>query len=144
MPRAARIVGAVLMALVVLAIAGLLTVLLSHPRDADGYLSYLKKYGEHRSVGPVAQLPPGDQLLAEGDAACAWLGEQPRALWHAEGNSIGEYVTRYLDDTSGSVRASGSGVSRRGIVAIAAWNYLCEGWWQVVGPVHVFQRANGD
>jgi hypothetical protein len=132
------------MALVVLAIAGLLTVLLSHPRDVDGYLSYLKKYGNPHSAGPVAQLPPGDQLLAEGDAACAWLGEQPRALWNTEGNSIGEYVTRYLDDTGGSVPAWGAGVPGRGSVAIAAWNYLCEGWWEVVGPVYVFQRASGD
>jgi len=59
---------------------GLLGVHLTHPRDEDGYLAYLRQYGDTSSDDPVPVLPPTGDLLAEGDSACGWMREQPHAL----------------------------------------------------------------
>ncbi len=53
----------------------------THPRDEDGYLAHLRKYGDRQHDEPLRTLPPTADLIAEGDAACEWLREQPCALW---------------------------------------------------------------
>ncbi|MEU7172822.1 hypothetical protein ABZ949_15220 [Micromonospora tulbaghiae] len=63
----------------------------AHPRNESGYLVHLEQYGDRQNDRPLALMPPTADLVAEGDAACDWLREQPYALWrHAARPAIGD------------------------------------------------------
>ncbi|MEU7574244.1 hypothetical protein [Micromonospora sp. NPDC049240] len=117
-----------------LAVAGVLAVALTvvlgvhvtHPRDEDGYLAYLRQYGDRQSDEPLPTLPPTADLIAEGDAACGWLREQPYALWRHD-RRYRELVVhqRYLDHLGDRAPRWGSALPDLASVAGAAWSHLC-------------------
>ncbi|MEU2614648.1 hypothetical protein ABZ570_24160 [Micromonospora sp. NPDC007271] len=116
-----------------LAVAGLLAVPVAvlgvhvtHPRDEDGYLTYLKQYGDRQSDEPLQVLPPTADLIAEGDTACDWLREQPYALWRHDAK-YGEVAIhqRYLRHVGDRSPKWGNALPGLGSVAGAAWGYLC-------------------
>ena len=80
MRKRLRIVLGVAVAGVLAAPVTLLGVHLTHPRDEEGFLAYLKQYGDMQSDEPLPALPPTADLLAEGDAACDWMRQHPYAL----------------------------------------------------------------
>jgi hypothetical protein len=98
----------------------------THPRDEDGYLAYLARYGDPDTAGPVPALPPTADLIAEGDAACDWLREQPFALWRT--NPECRYPAlygRYRRHDAGRVPRWGTAPPGTGNATTAAWHYLC-------------------
>ncbi|MFF4892932.1 hypothetical protein [Micromonospora chersina] len=116
-----------------LAVAGVLavpvTVLgvhVTHPRDEDGYLAYLKQYGDRQSDEPLQVLPPTADLIAEGDVACDWLREQPYALWRHDPQyrELAIYQ-RYLEQVGDRSPKWGNALPDLGSVTGAAWNNLC-------------------
>lgn len=63
--------------------AGLLVggVYVTHPRDEDRFLSDVRDFAQES--GEAETLPAREELLAQGDRACAWLRAQPLAFWHS-------------------------------------------------------------
>ncbi|MFI6133142.1 hypothetical protein [Micromonospora sp. NPDC051141] len=116
-----------------LAVAGVLAVPLTvlgvhvtYPRDEDGYLALLRQYGDRQSGEPLRTLPPTADLIAEGDAACEWLREQPYALWRHD-RRYREMVVyqHYLDQVGDRPPRWGSALPDLASVAGAAWSHLC-------------------
>ena len=125
-----------------LAVAGVLaapaTVLgvhVTHPRDESGYVAYLKQYGDPQGDRPVAVLPPTADLLAEGDAACDWMREQPYALWRTDSQyrllAVHERYKQHVADRS---PRWGTDLPEMGPVTTAAWEYLCPAEWELRQP----------
>ncbi|MFC8851016.1 MULTISPECIES: hypothetical protein [unclassified Micromonospora] len=97
-----------------------------HPRDEDGYLAYLKRYGDPNSDAPLPVLPPAADLLAEGDAACDWMREQPYALWRTEPQYHSVAVhERYLQHIAGRSPSWGADPPEIALVVAGAWAHLC-------------------
>ncbi|MEV5823818.1 hypothetical protein AB0L22_32175 [Micromonospora haikouensis] len=108
---------------------------LTHRRDEDGYLAYLKEYGDPHSDAPVPVLPPAADLLAEGDAACDWMREQPYALWRTEPRYHFVAVhERYLQRVAGHPPRWGTGLPDINMVVAGAWAYLCPADWELRQP----------
>ncbi len=107
----------------------------THPRDEDGYLAYLKQYGDRQNGRPLAVLPPTADLVAEGDAACDWLREQPYALWRHD-PEYRELVVyeRYVRQVENRLPAWGDELPDRRSVTGAAWTHLCPAEWELRQP----------
>ncbi|MFI0795801.1 hypothetical protein ACH4OY_24425 [Micromonospora rubida] len=106
-----------------------------HPRDEDGYLAYLKQYGDPHSYDPVPVLPPAGDLIAEGDAACSWMREQPYALWRADSQYHFQAVFgRYLRHAADRPLSWGGAIPKQEQVTAAAWAYLCPADWELREP----------
>ncbi|MCW3817893.1 hypothetical protein ONA91_25925 [Micromonospora sp. DR5-3] len=131
-----------LRAMLGLAVAGVLAVPVAvlgvhvtHPRDEDEYLAHLKQYGDLQSDRPLEVLPPTADLIAEGDAACDWLREQPYALWrHDPDYRESAVFARYLRNLGDRSPKWGDALPGLGSVAGAAWGYLCPADWELRQP----------
>ncbi|HVQ89182.1 MAG TPA: hypothetical protein VMT88_13485 [Actinomycetes bacterium] len=110
---------------------------LMHPPDVDGFQAYVNQYagvgswsssndpgGPERDTAWVKTHP--DEVLAEGNAACAWLGEQPDAPdVDPSGNTAFDTVLgKYLDDVQDFAPQELSSHARATVV-VGAWAYLC-------------------
>ena len=108
-----------------------------HPRDEGAFTGYVATYfpGWASSASPgvpardlewVKQHP--DAVLAEGDAACAWLESQPDVpgLVPSGSATVGAMIGRYQRETADSTETDIDERSRSSIVA-GAWGYLCHG-----------------
>ncbi|MCZ7436046.1 hypothetical protein O7598_06560 [Micromonospora sp. WMMC241] len=126
MRKRLRVMVGMAVAGVLAAPVAVLWVHVTHPRDEDGYLAYLKQYGNRQSDEPLEVLPPTADLIAEGDAACDWLREQPYALWRQDPR-YGELAVyrRYLDQIGDRSPRWGGALPDLDSVAGGAWNYLC-------------------
>ncbi|WFE38087.1 hypothetical protein [Micromonospora sp. WMMD998] len=125
-----------------LAVAGVLAVPVAvlgvhvtHPRDEDGYLAYLRQYGNRQSDEPLRVLPPTADLIAEGDAACDWLREQPYALWRHD-RRYREMVVyqRYLTQVGDRPPRWGNELPDQDSVTGGAWHHLCPADWELRQP----------
>lgn len=130
MRKRLRIVLGLAVAGVLAAPVTLLGVHVTHPRDEDSYLAYLKQYGGMESR-PLPVLPPTADLLAEGDAACDWMREQPYALWRTGPEfrhlPLHQRYLRHVGDRSPSWGSH----PRVGTVTAAAWEHLCPAEWEL-------------
>ena len=117
--------------------AAVFGVKVAHPRDEDGYLAYLAQYGDPDTSGPVPVLPPAADLIAEGDAACDWLGEQPYALWRTDPTyRYSALYDRHRQNDAGREPRWGTAPPGTGNVTTAAWSYLCAAEWELRQPRH--------
>lgn len=143
MRKASYVVGSLAITFVLLVMATVIGVYVTHPRDEQGYVAYLQKYGRgHAKDRP--ELPPTAALVVEGKAACAWLGDQSPALWRT-GNAhrFPAVMTRYQHATAGHRAAWGDARPDHLSVATAAWHYLCPATWQLHKPHYVFSQPGG-
>ncbi|MFI5834709.1 hypothetical protein ACIA5A_13635 [Micromonospora sp. NPDC051300] len=126
MRKRLRIVCGLALAGVLALPVAVLGVHVAHPRDEDGYLAHLKQYGDRQTDQPLRVLPPTADLVAEGDAACDWLREQPYALWRHDAR-YGELAVyeRYLDEVGDRPPTWGAALPDLRSVTGGAWTYLC-------------------
>jgi hypothetical protein len=121
----------------------------THPRDEDAYIAYL--HGDYdadagQTQEAVGELPPTTALVAEGDRACNWLGDQPTALWRTSNDyRFPALMARYRHAVRGSELTWGDAPPDHYTVATAAWAHLCPATWQLHKPHYVFSDPNpGD
>jgi hypothetical protein len=116
---------------VLLTAGALVAMWVKYPRDEEKFLLYV-----HKSIWDEANnkwvFKDADDafLLAEGDKACDWLGDESFALWRGGAEwSNQARLTQYLDESAvvGSEWSFGGGVPdrKREAVATRAWLYLC-------------------
>jgi len=110
---------------------------IAHPRDEAAFTSYVDQYlpGWRSSDSPgvpardrtwVQQHP--DAVLAEAEAACAWLASQPDApdLVPSGSATVWATVRRYQDET-GQTTGVDIDERSRGTIVVGAWEHLCHG-----------------
>ena len=97
------------------------------------------KWGEVELSGIVVEGvypgPPEFTSVAEGDAACDWLREQPYALWRHD-PEYRELVVyeRYVRQVESHLPAWGDELPDRRSVTGAAWTHLCPAEWELRQP----------
>lgn len=101
---------------------------LIHPRDEDGFADYVVTHmlhpGTQQDKDWATDHP--DDILAEGDRACAWLSRRESApdIDPSGATSVYSLVHAYLDDARADSALS---LTRHGHanVVYGAWAYLC-------------------
>jgi len=107
-----------------------------YPRDEAGFVAYVDEYVPSWWSSELKGVPARDHawleshpeaVLAEGDAACAWLADQPVVpeLVPSGGASSGVMSVRYREATVNVTSLEVHEWTRSGVVA-GAWAYLCE------------------
>ncbi|WP_174527761.1 hypothetical protein [Micromonospora maritima] len=135
MRRRLRVALGVAVAGALVAPATVLGAHLAHPRDVDGYLAYLERYGDPGSDRPVPVLPPAADLVAEGEVACDWMRDQPYALWRTDSRYHFQAVyERYEQHVAGRSPRWGAALPGMTSVATAAWAHLCPAEWELRQP----------
>lgn len=117
--------------------AVVLGVHMTHPRDEGSYLAYVRAFGDYDGHRVGAHVASG-ALLAAGERACAWIRQQPPALWRGDQR----YRTYWLRARYESQRPR----SERGLpraVVPGAWTYLCPATLELIQPVRLFEDT-GD
>lgn len=127
----------VLLALVLLAFwAWVHQVRGDNPRDEAAFLETVS--ADYRA--PMQQKLVGTDaiLLAEGDAACGWLDDQPRAFWRTDDKyRYDALLDRYLATDATDLPAwfsmpADNSVRRQ--ITMAAWGHLCGASWRFHQP----------
>ena len=109
----------------------------ANPRDEVAFVAYEDRNFPGWSSSGSRGVPARDRdwadqhpeaVLAEGDAACAWLDSQPDVpdLVPSGSATVETTALRYLEKTSDSTGVDIDEQSRARIV-IGAWAYLCPG-----------------
>ena len=109
----------------------------ANPRDEGAFVAYEDRVFPGWSSSGSRGVPARDRdwadqhpeaVLAEGDAACAWLDSQPDVpdLVPSGSATVETTALRYLEKTSESTGVDIDERSRAWIV-IGAWAYLCPG-----------------
>jgi hypothetical protein len=113
-------------------------VFVTHPRDENGYLNYVAKYGDYNGR-KLADPPPSEVLIKAGDRACNWLQRRTPALWRTDPNHrINSLYLSYLAHMSRADR------NLPKTMLPGAWEYLCPGTKALIRPHDVFGRASHD
>lgn len=108
---------------------------LVYPRDEAGYRAYVDEYVPGWWSSGLKGVPERDKawleahpdaVLAEGDAACRWLAEQPPVpeLVTSGTATVGATAARYLDASQPVSAVDVHEWTRSGVV-VGAWAYLC-------------------
>ncbi len=127
--RAAKPVAAGVILVLAVGLAVVAFVHVQHPRDEEAFLSYVH---ESSAVGGRYDFEGVDDdfLIAEGDAACRWLQEQPLALYRRGGEwTMGSVLDRFTQESGLPSDAWDFGhqtmQANREVVAGLAWSFLC-------------------
>ena len=108
-----------------------------HPRDEDAFIAYVDRYFPGWWSSVSQEVPARDRawverhpdaVLAEGEAACAWLESQADVpgLVPSGSVTVGAMIGRYKQESASSTGVDVDERSRSSIVA-GAWAYLCHG-----------------
>lgn len=128
----------ILASLVAIAGGTALSVYFTHPRDANAYLVNLHDAGTGPSWQRAFRVQTDGYFLIQAEDACAWLGDQPLALWRADAwYELPALVRRYGDTADvgdkhvwGSVESARAG---RALIARYAFEHIC-------GATYTFHR----
>lgn len=135
MVRELAVAGLVVVAVVAPASASVWGFRLSadHPRDPAAFVRDVRlslTAAENDPAGP--DYVAGDVLLAEGEQACRWLGDQPVALWRGSARfQDAGLVARYRAEAT---PVPGPAVAPPETTAQVAWSTLCGTVWEVRRP----------
>ncbi len=141
MRKAAYVAVAVPLVVLVVTTGVVGLVFVTHPRDENGYVAYLKQYGDLTSDAPIPVLPPRDALVAEGDRACSWLQGQSYALWRRGTTFRYPAVQdRYVATLNGRHPPWAGPPDGIGVMT-AAWAYLCPAVVELHLPHHLTRSA---
>ena len=150
-----RILLGVLSLIILVALMGagwVMKVNLEHSRDEGAFIEGLAYEKSAACKGcqkhPTFAAVDDDFLIAEGDRACAWLGEQPYPLWRrGDQYSTGELTDRYVAEVPASDEEWSGGLLEpqdRVAVVYSAWDYLCGEAQELREPHNPFTRPPSD
>lgn len=136
MGRSLRGAARVFILLTLAAVVAVAAVYVTHPRNDEGYLAYVDRYGNYDGRS-LQHPPPATVLLAAGDRACDWLGRQPPALWRDDRRrTVGSLLARYDSEMPRADRALPE------TVPAGAWAHLCPATREFVEPHRPFGTAS--
>ena len=124
------LLGAILVGAVV---AG---VFLTHPRDEEGYVEYVRTHGDYD--GHRARTTATDEtLIAAGDRACDWLKTRRPALWRTDRAHRINDLYRVLEKTR-----SRKDRALPAAVVPGAWKHLCPAYKTLIEPHRPWQTTD--
>jgi hypothetical protein len=143
--RARWIVTWVVAALVLLPVAFVAGIFVTHPRDEAQFIGELNNASFPQVWTSFVDSHDADFLIYEGDRACTWLSSQPYGLLRsAQKYQLTDVLDRYLAETKQDDEWTiGDNFAGRRVVATSAWNHLCAATRLVHQPYRPFGGDNG-
>jgi hypothetical protein len=102
----------------------------THPRNEGRFIAQLNNTDFPHVWNSFLADHDNAFFLKEGDRACAWLRQQPIAFVRTSSKyQLGNVMDRYLAQTKQDVDwdMGSTDFAARRVVAVSAWNNLCEG-----------------
>jgi hypothetical protein len=126
--RARWIIAGALAAVVLLPLVFVAGIYATHPRDESAFVGTLHNASFPDVWTTFVDAHDDKFLITEGDRACEWLKAQPMALTRTSPRfEMANVLDRYLTETQENRDwIVGEGFAARRLVAVAAWNNLCE------------------